>query len=101
MIEGNPGQLSYKISGLTMLIFYIGPYLLDYSLTIYELKTRGAFEISNWKKSSTLYKISLILLVSPLGPFVKIIVKLLEFVQGVLELCLVFACCYKDAESKK
>ena len=65
------------------MVLNLGPYLVDYSQTVNELLVVKSLQDRNWALKSKLNKLFILMTISPIGPLVIVIKKLLRLLQGV------------------
>ena len=64
--------------------------MIDFSQTIYELLVVKSFQKTNWEKKTPFNRLILCIVISPLGPLMIGIKKLLKLVQGISIVCIQF-----------
>ena len=89
--NGEDGQLRYKFVGFAYLVLNLGPYLVDFSQTLSELLVLKGFQDRNWNRKSKLKRFCMKMIISPVGPFLIFVKKLLRLVQGVSNLSIELA----------
>ena len=83
------------------MLFNLGPYLVEISQTVNELLVLKSLQDRNWSEKSKLNKFCLILIISPIGPYVVVLKILLRLAQGVSVLIMGLAVFDKENDFKE